>query len=259
MTSRREPGPSPDWLVARPIAHRGLHDMAAGIVENSLSAARAAVAAGFAIECDVQRSRDGEAVVFHDATLARLTDREGAVADRTAAELGELRLGNSMDRILTLPAMLDAIDGRVALVCEIKSAFDGDVRLVDRVAQIASTYDGPLALKSFDPAVLTAVRGRMDLLSRGIPLGLVAEADYMHPEWAALPRETRRRLAAMAHFPETRPDFLSYAVDDLPHAAAVLFRAALGRPVMSWTVRTPEQTARAGQWADQMVFEGFRP
>ena len=71
---------APDWLTARPIAHRGLHDRAASRPENTLAAARAAVAGGFAIECDVQLSADGEAMVFHDAALGRLTEAREAVA-----------------------------------------------------------------------------------------------------------------------------------------------------------------------------------
>ena len=247
---------APDWLVWRPIAHRGLHDRAAGVVENSLSAARAAVAGGFAIECDVQLTADGEAAVFHDVTLDRLTSASGPVAGRRAAELGAIPLsGSAHDRIPRLGALLALVDGRVPLVCEVKSRFDGDLRLADRVAEVAATYPGPLAIKSFDPCVVAHLR------RRGLPnpLGIVAEAAYDDPEWAALAPDMRAGLAALAHVGDTRPDFLSYRVHDLPHAAPQLFRAALGRPVMSWTVRTPDQRQRAARWADQMVFEGFAP
>ena len=247
---------APDWLVRRPIAHRGLHDRAAGVVENSLSAARAAVAGGFAIECDVQLTADGEAMVFHDFALDRLTASSGPLIERRAAELGAVALGGSADnRIPTFGALLAVVGGRVPLICEVKSRFAGDMRLADRVAEAAGGYDGPLAVKSFDPAVLAHLR------TRGLthPLGIVAESSYDDPEWAALAPEVRAGLAALAHVGETRPDFLSYRVDDLPHAAPALFRAALGRPVMGWTVRTPDQRQRAARWADQMVFEGFVP
>ena len=247
---------APDWLVRRPIAHRGLHDRAAGVVENSLSAARAAVAGDFAIECDVQLTADGEAVVFHDFDLDRLTASSGPVGDRRAGHVGDTALaGAAGDRIPTLCTLLALIGGRVPLVCEVKSRFDGDTRLAERVADVASTYPGPLALKSFDPALVAHLRGR----GLGNPIGLVAEASYDAPEWAALTPDVRAGLAALAHVGETRPDFLSYRVHDLPHAAPQLFRAALGRPVMSWTVRTPDQRQRAARWADQMVFEGFSP
>ncbi len=247
---------APDWLVGRPVAHRGLHDRAKGVIENSLTAARAAVAGGFAIECDVQLTADGEAVVFHDVALDRLTAASGPVVERRAAELGDIALSGAVeDHIPTLGALLDLIGGRVPLICEVKSRFDGDTRLADRVAAVASHYPGPLAVKSFDPAVLAHLRGR------GLPnpLGIVAEAAYEDPEWAALTPDARDGLAALAHVGDTRPDFLSWRVQDLPHAAPQLFRAALGRPVMGWTVRTADQRQRAARWADQMVFEGFVP
>ena len=261
MTSARDrrsvdPPPAPDWLVGRPIAHRGLHDRAAGVIENSLSAARAAIAGGFAIECDVQLTADGEAVVFHDFALDRLTGASGPVAGRSAAELGAIALsGSAGDRIPTLGALLATVGGRVPLICEVKSRFDGDMRLANRVLAVAAGHAGPLAVKSFDPAVVTHLRA----CAMPNPLGIVAEASYGDPEWAALAPERRADLAALSHVGDTRPDFLSWRVHDLPHAAPALFRAALGRPVMVWTVRTADQRQRAARWADQMVFEGFAP
>jgi len=144
---------APAWLTARPIAHRGLHDRAAGIAENTLSAADAAIAAGFAIECDVQDTADGEAVVFHDATLARLTAGRGPVRKHRAAALGALAVDGTGDRIPTLPAFLDRIGGRVPLFIEVKSRFDGDLGLARRTAELVRACDGPVAVESFDPAV----------------------------------------------------------------------------------------------------------
>lgn len=246
--------PVPDWLVARPIAHRGLHDVALGLVENSLGAARAAIARGFAIECDVQVTRDGDAVVFHDFTLERLSGEAGAVGERTASALALVRYRQGDECIATLADFLDGIGGRVPLVCEIKSRFDGDLRLAERVRSAVAAYAGPIAIKSFDPAVIAHLRREPPC-----PLGIVAEAAFNHPEWADLTPARKRELAALAHFDETRPDFLSYHVGDLPHAAPLLCRTALGLPVMTWTVRRPEQAEIARRWADQIVFENFLP
>ena len=113
-----------NWLVAKPIAHRGLHDKANGIVENTITAAEAAIAGGFAIECDVQLTSDGEAVVFHDFVLDRLTGQIGEVKARKAAELETIAIsGSASDTIPTLSRFLDQIGGRVPLVVEIKSRF----------------------------------------------------------------------------------------------------------------------------------------
>ncbi len=244
-----------DWLARHPIAHRGLHDRAAGIVENSTTAARAAVSRNYAIECDVQLTADAEAVVFHDFTLERLTYESGPVADLRADRLESVALMGSADRIPRFSAFLATVDGRVPLVCEIKSRFDGDLRLADRVADLAAGYHGPLAIKSFDPQVIVHLRSRR----WSGPLGIVAEAGFDDSEWKQLTPQLKRDLSQFLHFAETRPEFLSYRVGDLPHAIPYLCRAAIGIPVMAWTVRTPEQRQRAATWADQMVFEGFVP
>ena len=245
---------APDWLTARPIAHRGLHDVARGIVENSPSAARAAVERGYGIECDVQRTADGEAVVFHDFELGRLTAEAGPVSARTGAALQAIAYAKGQDRIGTLTGLLTLVAGRVPLVCEIKSRFDGDVTLAERVCALVADYPGPIAIKSFDPAVIAHLRR-----DPPCPLGIVAEASYDDPEWSALPVPLRRDLAEVLHFEATQPDFLSYRVDDLPHAVPYLCRTMLGRPVIAWTVRNPTQRSVAARWADQIVFEGFAP
>ena len=248
-------GSAPAWLVAAPIAHRGLHDRPAGRIENSLAAAAAAIAHGFAIECDVQRTADGEAVVFHDIDLHRLTGRDGTIHGLTARQAGATALDGTADRIPSLAMLLDLVAGQVPVICEIKSRFDGDLRLADRVVELVRGYDGPLAIKSFDPAVIRHLRQR----GEGRPLGIVSEANFEADEWADLGPALRADLAALMHFAETRPDFLSFAVDDLPHAAPSLCRAALGLPVMTWTVRNVGQRQKAAAFADQMVFEGFLP
>ncbi|MDB5594013.1 MAG: glycerophosphodiester phosphodiesterase [Hyphomicrobiales bacterium] len=246
----------PDWLVTLPIAHRGLHDRAQGRIENSAGAAQAALGGGYAIECDVQLTADGQAVVFHDFDLDRLTAKTGPVSARTAAELAGITLTGSADTIETLDVWLARIDGRVPVICEIKSAFDGDERLPTRAAEIARDYAGPIALKSFDPQVLVHLR-RETVLGE-IPLGLVAEASYEDAEWNMLNAQARRDMTALTHWALTRPDFLSWHVGDLPHAVPTLCRA-MGRPVMTWTVRTHEQVETARLYADQMIFEGFTP
>lgn len=251
---------APAWLTARPIAHRGLHDRAQGRIENSPAAAAAAVAHGFAIECDVQLSADGEAVVFHDFTLDRLTGESGPVSGRSAADLSRIGLAGSPDRIPSLPDFLALIAGRVPLVVEIKSAFDGDLRLARRTAEIVAAADGPIAIKSFDPDVIAFLRqNRTALDLAGVPLGIVAEAVYTDGEWTKLQPAKQTELANFLHWDRSRPDFLSWSVRNLPHPTPYLCRAGLGLPVMSWTVRTPEQRAVAARWADQMVFEGFLP
>lgn len=250
---------APDWLTARPIAHRGLHDRRKGVIENSAAAAVAAIAGGFAIECDVQLSADGEAMVFHDFSLDRLTPETGPLLARTAAELSGIQLTDTRDTICTLADFLALIDRRTPLVCEIKSAFDGDMRLAARTAEVVRSQAGPVALKSFDPAVLSFLRreaAALDIVH--IPVGLVAEAAYRDGDWSKLNPTQVADMTSLTHWSSTRPDFLSWRVDDLPHAATSVCRA-LNVPVMCWTVRRPDQLRRGRAFADQIVFEGFSP
>jgi glycerophosphoryl diester phosphodiesterase len=247
-------------LTARPIAHRGLHTRENGIVENTLSAAQAAIERGFSIECDVQLTSDGEAVVFHDFALERLTTGRGEVASTNVAALAGLAMKDTSDRISTLPAFLAAIGGRAPLIIEIKSRFDNDWRLAERVASVLAGYEGPIAIKSFDPRIIAHLRDNADRLGTNrYPLGIVAQARYEEGEWQGRPRALRENLAAFLHYPQSRPDFLSWRVDDLPHAIPFLLRTQLDTPVIAWTVRREDQRAIAAQWADQIVFEGFVP
>ncbi len=179
---------APDWLTARPIAHRGLHSKRPGLIENTPAAAAAAVAKNYAIECDVQRSEEGEAVVFHDFTLDRLTLSQGRVDALTAHALGQLAYRECEDKIASLSQFLAAIGGRVPAVIEIKSRYDGDMRLAERALSIVSAYSGPACLKSFDPAILVHLRKA----GAACPLGLVAQARYDDEEWAPLPHEQRK-------------------------------------------------------------------
>ncbi|AWN45852.1 glycerophosphodiester phosphodiesterase [Methylobacterium terrae] len=246
---------APDWLTARPIAHRGLHDRAAGIPENTVAAAEAAISGGYAIECDVQLSRDGEAMVFHDAGLGRLTGADGPVRERDAADLKTLTVLGSGEAVPTLPEFLSRIAGRTPLIVEVKTRHDGDLALARRTAEVVAAYDGPVAVKSFDPIVVGALA---DLVP-GIPRGIVAESGHDDPAYAALTEAQRHGLGQLLHFSESRPDFLSWRVDDLPNAATHLCRLLGRMPVMTWTVRTEAQVRLARAHADQMVFEGFRP
>lgn len=241
----------PAWLMARPVAHRGLHDKANGLIENSGSAARAAIAKNCAIECDIQLSQDGEAMVFHDFTLDRLTEGTGRVDGLNVSALGALTLTGSQDPIPTLADFLTLIGGRVPLVCEIKSRFDGDLRLTKRAVAVVSGYDGPLVFKSFDPFLVAALRE----IAPHIPRGIVSQSSYQEAGWEMLSPAQIFAMENLNHWDETQPDFISWKVRDLRHGAPYIARKLGGVPLMTWTVRTQEEIEEAGRFADQLVFE----
>lgn len=244
-------------LFARPIAHRGLHDCAAGILENSHAAFAAAIQHGFGIECDLQVSADGEAMVFHDATLDRLTGATGPVKALNAHALAALPLKGAQDGkgMQTLGALLAQVAGAVPLIIEVKSAYDGDQAICARIADLVADYAGPLALKSFDPEKVIALR------ACGVtqPLGMIGMANYEDADYARLTGEAKFALANLLHYAETKPDFLSWHHKDLRHAVPFLCRTGIGLPLMSWTIRDQEAAARAAPFIDQIVFEGFLP
>ncbi len=246
---------APDWLTARPVAHRGLHDRDRGIIENMPGAAQAAVAGNFSIECDIQLTADGEAMVHHDDALGRLNEGSGALLGMTATELKAIKFKDTSERMMSLSDLCALVKGRVPLVIEVKSHFDGDRKLVTRMAEVLSSYDGPAVGMSFDPDQVVALRE----LIPARPRGIVAERHYTEADWPEASPAQRRGMTHLRHFFRTRPDFVAYWVNELPAAAPWIARNLFGCPLLTWTVRTPEQRTRAGRYADQMIFEGFLP
>jgi glycerophosphoryl diester phosphodiesterase len=230
------------WLTERPIAHRGFHDMNHAIWENTLAAFSRAADAGFAIECDVHIVADGNIVVFHDDTLDRLCGISGDVRDRTSAELGLLTIGGTAERIPTLKQMLKLVDGRVPLVIELKGRQGEDDGFAETVLDDLEGYKGHVALMSFDPWVLKALK----VAGSPYPLGLTAEGDQ--PE----------RFFAHDEAMQLGLDFISYHYGHLPNPFITAQRK-LGIPVITWTVRDEAARRHTFEQADQMTFEGFDP
>jgi glycerophosphoryl diester phosphodiesterase len=240
-----------DWLVARPIAHRGLHDKANGIIENTSSAFAGALAGNYAIECDLQITSDGEAMVFHDETLDRMTETVGLVKHHSVQELQKIAIKNSRDKIQTLGELLDQVDGKVTLVIELKSHWDRDVALALRALKMLENYQGPYCLMSFDPDLVGAVADYSPNTVRGITADRT-----VHPEYNQLPVHRRLDMQLFRHLEMTRPHFVSFYFRYLPYAPVQAIRAS-GHPVISWTIRNKEQEAMARRYSDQVTFEGY--
>ncbi|MCE7027320.1 glycerophosphodiester phosphodiesterase family protein [Jiella avicenniae] len=233
------------WLVERPIAHRGLHDGNRAIPENSVPAALAAIAAGYAIECDVQMSADGTPHVFHDATLNRMTGRHAAVATQSDGDLAGLTLGRSTATIPTLQRFLAVVAGQVPVVIELKSNDKTrDRDYFSRVKPLVDAYSGPLALMSFEDWLVDQMLADRP---EGRPIGLTADG--------------RRASVLAAHRTvfERGCDFVSYDVHDLPNGFVGWVREERRAPVISWTVRNEDEYAVSCRHADQITFEDFAP
>jgi glycerophosphoryl diester phosphodiesterase len=194
-------------------------------------------------------------MVHHDDELGRLTEGSGALLRTTAAELKAVSFKGTAERMMTLSDLCKLVAGRVPLVIEVKSHFDSDRKLVERMAEVLSSYDGPAVGMSFDPDQVMALRE----LIPSRPRGIIAERRYTVEDWPEASPAQRRGMTHLRHFFRTRPDFVAYWVNELPAAAPWIARNIFGCPLLTWTVRTPEQRARAVRYADQMIFEGFLP
>lgn len=245
-------------LFPNPIAHRGLHDISKGVIENSSSAFEAAIAGGYAIECDVQLSSDGIPYIFHDDELDRLVGRPGRSDEITMADVGALPLLHSStgDRPQTFQAFLDQVAGRTLLQIELKRQYSPEKTeaLAKAVTKALAAYRGPNVIESFDPHLLVAMR-KAGYTGK---LGIITYS-WKIPDWDAdIPASQKFVLRHLLHWPATRFDFISChnVALDLP---AVRFFHALGIPVTTWTIKSQADAERALARADQLVFEGFVP
>ena len=239
------------WIKQLPIAHRGLHAANKGIVENSMSAFEAAVAHGYAIELDVQVTRDGDAVVFHDERLERLTDASGKVRRRTSEELASIPLSGTKDIIPPLRSVFDMVQGKVPVLVEIKNPTRKVGKLEGRVAELLASYAGEAAVQSFNPLVLQWFHKNEPMIARGL-----LASDYRNITQVNMSRRARFIMRNLLLSPLGRPNFIGYDVDALP-AFAPAFMRQVGLPLLAWTVRTDEQRVTSARHADNIIFEGF--
>ncbi len=232
--------PTPLWLTQTPIAHRGLHNFSKGVIENSRLSFLLAMMGNFAIECDVQLSKDEQAIVFHDKTLERITQNTGYVCDFDALALCATPLKSSDDTIMSLPMLLELVAGRVPLFIEIKSAVSGDDRLSQAVFDALKTYSAPVCVMSFDPHIVTWFSDRHP----PYPVGLVAPQD---------------NSANISLYRDILPDFLAWNAQNIPHEMPTQLREEQHRPVITWTIRSEIEAQKALIHADQIIFEGYIP
>jgi glycerophosphoryl diester phosphodiesterase len=245
----------PDWLTARPVAHRGYHDAGAGRMENTLPAVSAAIDHDFAVEVDVRLTADRRPIIFHDNTLDRLTTSRGNVDQLTLADLQKVRFREGDARIPTLDELLDLVGGRTPLFLELKADWSRDGHLIRIVSDALSAYEGAVAVASFDHLLIAAFRR----LNPGIPRGLIAGRS--EPSYWPADRPLWRWLAYrhLIFTPFSRPDFISYRVTSLPASAPLALRHFLRMPLLAYTVNSAQKRTVAAEWTDQIIFEDFDP
>lgn len=231
--------------LLRDYAHRGLHG--GGIPENSLAAFEAACQQGFGIELDVQLSRDGTVMVFHDYTLDRVTGITGKLCDRSVEELKGLRLAKSDQTIPTFREALDLIGGRVPVLVELKGE-DMNTALCAKVAEILSSYTGAYCIESFNPLL---IRGMKKLLPNAF-CGLLYTNVCRDKKRSSL---LNIALTLMALNVLARPHFIAYNQEDRGTLPVQLTTKCYHSPKFVWTVKTEQDLATAHENGECAIFE----
>lgn len=249
--------PLPQDFLRLPIAHRALHDRHDGRIENSPAAIRAAIAAGYAIEIDVQLAADGTAMVFHDETLDRLTPESGPLSARTSGELARIPLLGGRDMIPTLAEVLTLVAGRVPLLIELKdqtlTLSNSDGKLEAATAAALNGYAGPVAVMSFSPSMLTY----MARLAPSVPRGLTTSS-YEPADWHPVPKGTCTRLRDIPDYDHVGATFISHQADDLARPRVAELKV-LGAAVLCWTITSSADALKALDVADNITFERYLP
>ena len=244
-----KPDTSPfmEWLYA----HRGLHDNAAKVPENSMAAFRKAVEGGFGIELDVQMSRDGVPVVFHDFTLERMCGAGGKVCDYSYEELRRFTLLGSGEGIPKFADVLKMVDGRVPLIVELKIERT-DMSVCRAVDRLCSRYKGLYCIESFNPlAVFWYRRHRKNIVRGQLSDAFIKEGEYVGTISFLLQNLLFNWLG--------KPDFIAYNCKYPKMLSKWLCRRLYHIKTAAWTIKSREQLREARKHFDIFIFDGFVP
>lgn len=232
-----------DLVLAQPISHRGYHDSLNQNYENSISAFQASIDAGFGIECDLQVTSDRQTVVFHDPDLTRMTTEQGPVRHRSKNDLCKLDILDSNDKIHSLDEHLELTAGRVPLLLEFKGIAGEDNGMVKAVAKSLKSYKGPVAIMSFNHWIVQQFKELIPDRPRGLTAMGGDNFENFH---------TNAILNNDLHF-------VSYRVHDLPNKFITNIKEQHKKSVITWTVRTREESELSYANGDQITFEGYDP
>lgn len=233
-------------FMGRNIAHRGLHNRDRSIPENSLAAFDAAVSSGYGIELDVQLSKDGQVVVFHDDTLLRVCGVDSRVDELDLAELRQLRLCGTEETIPLLSEVLSCVKGRVPLIVELKNG-KRNKELCKKTYELMRCYNGEFCIESFNPLIVRWFKKHAPEVLRG-QLAAPKE-DYdgtVKPALSWLLSNTLMNFLC-------RPQFIAYKIGKKPFTVRVA--EFLGAMKIGWT---SHELSNEKDF-DTVIFEFYNP
>lgn len=233
------------WLVEKYIAHRGLHDEQSP--ENSLSAFEKAIENGYVIELDVQQISDGTVIVFHDATLSRLTGHDGYVKYLIKDDLSSCYLGGTKETIPTFQEALNKICGRTPILIEIKNSGKPG-KLESQVLEHLKNYCGQYAIMSFNPYVLKWFKDNAPNIIRG-----QLSSFFKNENLNLLKRIVLKKMLLNK---VCEPNFIAYNALNLPNRFVRKYNTL---PLLAWTIRSQEEYMKVVKHCDNIIFEGFQP
>lgn len=233
-------------FMHRNFAHRGLHRQDKSVPENSLAAFERAAAAGYGIELDVQLSKDGEVVVFHDDTLNRVCSVDAKVCDKTLAELKDMSLCGTDETIPLFSEVLKCVHSRSPLIVELKNG-KLNTELCEKTYALLKSYPGEYCIESFNPFIVRWFMRNAPKVVRG-QLACPAE-DY---DGQVKGIEAFLLSNVLLNF-LCRPQFIAYKIGPKPFP--VRLSEILGAMKVAWT---------SHQWMtekknDAVIFEFYKP
>lgn len=239
-------------FLDRDYAHRGLFSAADNIPENSLPAFARAVRYGFAIELDVQLTKDHQAVVFHDDSLLRMCGADAKIWQQTLAELRQLPLQGTRERIPLLEEVLAQIDGQVPLLIELKLP-TRSTALCAVVQQLLQEYQGSYCIQSFSPLALKWYRKHQPEILRG-QLSDHFNKQVKHPGLLLFMAENLLLNWC------GRPDFISYNYHYAWKCWSLkLLKYFFHTPVFVWTIGSAAAYQHCKKQYDAVIFDNYLP
>lgn len=233
-----------NWLLQRPIAHRGLHKGRI-IPENSYSAFQRAIDKNYAIELDIRMTKDKKLVVFHDESLFRLCNKKKDVSGLTYEELRKSYLYESPEKIPLLKDVLNLVEGRVPLIIEIKS-HKKIGRLETKLSKRLDKYKGEFAICSFDNKIVKWFKKYKPEYPRGIIFGDIESNDSFFLEFLFVYRLFK-----------LKPDFVSLQYELLDTKIPKLCKI-YDKKLICWTVDSKDKMNKAKLIADNVIFENIK-